>query len=66
MELMTVKLALVVIGVIGLAVWQLYDVNRELRKDNEVDATAPAEAAESNIDEKRSRAADRPSESRGG
>lgn len=54
MDLMTVKLALVVIGVVGVAVWQLYDVNRELRKHDEVDTNSPSRGTESSIDEKRS------------
>ncbi len=53
MDLMTVKLALVVIGVLALAIWQLYDVNRELRKHDEAETITPSKRSESNMDERR-------------
>lgn len=62
MDLMTVKLALVVIGVLGVAIWQLYDVNRELRKHDEADTSESARGTGSNIDGKRLAAAQRPSD----
>lgn len=44
MDLMTVKLALVVVGVLGLGLWQLYDVNRELKKHDETDTPDQSDA----------------------
>lgn len=72
MDLMTVKLALVVTGVLGVAVWQLCDVNRELRKHDDVDTITPLNISEhspenspENSSESRT-AEQRPSQSGGG
>ncbi len=40
MDIVMVKLALVVLGALGLGLWQLWDVNRELKKHQEPDQTA--------------------------
>lgn len=33
MDLITAKLAFVVLAALGLGLWQLWDINRELKKD---------------------------------
>lgn len=43
MDLIMVKLAFIVIGALGLGLWQLYDVNRELRKHDEPDASGESD-----------------------
>lgn len=43
MSLMMVKLILVVAGLLTLGLWQLWDINRELKKHRDTDAGNDAE-----------------------
>lgn len=45
MDLIIVKLALVVIGAVGVGLWQLYDVNRELKKHADEEKSNEADEA---------------------
>lgn len=47
MDLITMKLGMVVLGLVGLAVWQLSDVNRELGKQDAPDTASATEATDS-------------------
>lgn len=51
MNLMMVKLILVVVGLLGIGLWQLYDVNRELKKHGDADESSPA-APDSRTDDR--------------
>ncbi|MGY6555751.1 MAG: hypothetical protein ACXIUM_14630 [Wenzhouxiangella sp.] len=51
MDYITVKLALVVVGLIGFGIWQLRDINRSLAESAEEDTVIPgatSDASEAN------------------
>lgn len=44
MDYITVKLVLVVVGLVGFGAWQLYDINRELEKDDQPESSSASES----------------------
>jgi uncharacterized membrane protein YidH (DUF202 family) len=58
MNIIVVELVVVAVVALGLGFWQLYDVNRELRRDRDRDDGSDAESREAASVERRSDATD--------